>query len=220
MSISEKFIEKWKNDYDFKTVTTALVSFAVTVVFALYNGFLGICHSSLWHGTICVYYIILACLRGLIINTVRKYSRDEKRDETRKKVYIIVSGLLFILNSSLVVPIIIMIRQENPVNMTKIPAIAMAVYTVYKAIMASVNFRKKNRSALSLVRLLRSINFIDALVSILTLQYTLIMVNSTGEDIGSMRTLMIFTSTVIWIAILFLSVLAIINGIRGVKSKT
>jgi len=41
------FIDRWKNDYDFKTVVTAFGSLAVTVFFALYNGFLGIYYSSL-----------------------------------------------------------------------------------------------------------------------------------------------------------------------------
>ena len=51
--------DRWKNDYDFRTMAGALCSLAVTVIFAFYNSFLGIYHSSLWHGTICVYYIML-----------------------------------------------------------------------------------------------------------------------------------------------------------------
>ena len=47
MSKKRQFVEKWKNDYDFKTVTGALGSLAVTVIFAFYNGFLGIYHRSL-----------------------------------------------------------------------------------------------------------------------------------------------------------------------------
>ena len=77
--------------------------------------------------------------------------------------------LLLILNASLIVPITIMVKQQRPVTMTLIPAIAMAAYTTYKITMASVNLKRSKKTADSLVRFLRMISFIDALVSILTL---------------------------------------------------
>ena len=60
MSRVKQFFDRWKTDYDFKTVTTALGSLFVTALFALYNGFLGVYHASLWHGSICAYYLVLA----------------------------------------------------------------------------------------------------------------------------------------------------------------
>ena len=84
--------------------------------------------------------------------------------------------------------------------------------------MASVNLRKRRVSSDSLVWLLRTISFIDALVSILTLQNTLIMVNSHGENM-KMFQLTAVTSAVVWIAILLLSAVAIVKGIRRVKSE-
>lgn len=65
MSKGKQFLDRWKTDYDFKTVTGASGSLAMTVVFALYNGFLGVRHSSLRYGTICVYYIVLT---GLLLS--------------------------------------------------------------------------------------------------------------------------------------------------------
>ena len=63
MSGIKSFLNRWNSDFEFQTFTVSAVSFAVTVFFALYNGFLGIHHASLWHGTICTYYLVLAsCL--------------------------------------------------------------------------------------------------------------------------------------------------------------
>ena len=209
MSKIKKWIAKWKTDYDFKTVVSAVGSLVVTMVFAIYNGYLGIYYSSVWYGTICVYYIILTILRGLIVKHLR--NRQEK---SRKKVYFTASVLLLILNSSLIVPIYLMVVQQKPVNMTLVPAISMATYTTYKVTMASVNLKRRNRSADDLIRLLRSINFIDALVSIITLQNTLIMVNSKGEDTGLLP-LTALSSGAVWIAILVLSVIAVRRGFKG-----
>ena len=70
-SIKELF-DRWKSDYDFKTLAGALGALGLTGLFALYNGYLGIRYRSLWYGTICVYYLILILLRGLIVAAARK----------------------------------------------------------------------------------------------------------------------------------------------------
>ena len=49
----------------------------MTVLFALYNGYLGIAHRSVWTGSICVYYLILVLIRSMVILA-------EKRPETER----------------------------------------------------------------------------------------------------------------------------------------
>ena len=196
---------------------TAFGSMAATMIFAVYNGFLGIHHASLWHGSICVYYLVLILLRGMIVAAAKKISKQEKPGISGNRVYLTVSFLLLFLNFCLIVPIAIMIKQQKPVHLTLIPAITMAVYTTYKIIMASIHLRKRKTSSDNLVRLLRTISFIDALVSILTLQNTLIMVQSNGEG-TKILPVTIASSTAVWVAILLLSVVSIAQAIRSRKS--
>lgn len=217
MNKTKQFYARWKSDYDFKTVTASFGSLAVTVIFALYNGFLGVRHSSLWHGTICAYYLILSVLRGFLVLSEKKLAARGGDPRARDQVYLISAVLLFILNLSLVVPVSLLVLLQKPVELSLIPAIAMAAYTTYKIVMASVNLKKRKKSENKLVRLLRTINFIDALVSILTLQNTLIMVNMHGEG-NQMLTLSAVTSAVIMLAVLVLSVAAIRKGIVGLKN--
>ncbi len=66
------------------------------------------------------------------------------------------------------------------------------------------------------MRLLRTISFIDALVSILTLQNTLIMVNTKNGGAG-MLTLSAITGAVIMITVLAISVGEIIKGVSDIK---
>ena len=218
MSKGKQFLDRWKTDYDFKTVTGASGSLAMTVVFALYNGFLGVLHSSLWYGTICVYYIVLTGLRGVIIAARKRLAPADGREDAGNKAYLLAAALLLLLNLSLVIPVSLMVRQQKPVSLTLIPAIAMAAYTTYKVIMASINLKRRNRSADSLIRLLRTIGFIDALVSILVLQNTLIMVNTNGED-GEMLPFTAITSAAVMVAVLLLSAAAIIKGIARAKNR-
>ena len=218
MSRVKQFFDRRKTDYDFKTITAALGSLAVTALYALYNGFLGVSHASLWHGSICVYYLVLVILRTTVIAAGKKAGRKAEPNRALAKVYIASAALLLFLNVCLIVPVSLMVVRQKPVDMTLIPAITMAAYTTYKVVMSSVNLKRRKRSSDRLVRLLRTINFIDALVSVLSLQNTLIMVNMKGDG-SEMLTLSAITSAAIMLAVLALSIAAMIKGVISLKSK-
>ncbi len=214
MKGNNTFFEKWKNDYDFSTVMGAAGSLAITVLFALFNGFLGVYHASLWYGTYCAYYILLVVLRAFLISSRKKVLRSVTPDIARNKAYMVAAVLLLVLNISLVVPVTLMVVQQRPVNMTLIPAIAMAAYTTYKIIMASVNLKKRKKSSDCLVRLLRTISFIEALVSVLILQNTLIMVQTKGESSG-MLPLTASSTAAVMVTVLILCVGTIVQGAKN-----
>lgn len=91
--------------------------------------------------------------------------------------------------------------------MSLIPAIAVAFYTTIKVVNASLNLKKTKKVSNKLVVELRYINFIEALVSILTLQNTLIAVK--GE---SNKSDMILLSTISSIGILiFIIIITLLN---------
>lgn len=215
----KRYAERWKKDFNFKTLINAAGSFFITTAFALYNGFLGIYYRSVWNGCICVYYILLAVTRGIIPITEKKnLSRAEKADAYRKRTFKITSVVILLMNLALVVPISLMVLDSRPVNMGLIPAIAMAAYTTYKVVIASVNIKRMKRSSNILVRELRTINFIDALVSVLTLQNTLIIVNRT-EETGDMFVLTAVSSAAIYLVILALSVWRIVKELKLSKTS-
>ena len=94
MSRVKQFFDRWKTDYDFKTVTAALGSLFVTALFALYNGFLGVYHASLWHGSVCVYYLVLVGLRTMII-TARKNADQRAQSKRAQTSLCRVGGVAF-----------------------------------------------------------------------------------------------------------------------------
>ena len=122
---------RWRTAFDFKTILNAHGSLLVTFLFALYNGFLGLWHSSFWHGSIGVYYILLVLIRGTIIGTERrlfsqrnqdgKSSKDgkalkdanaarekESAGKVRRAVYQVNVVLLLILNICMIGPIMML----------------------------------------------------------------------------------------------------------------
>lgn len=129
--------------------------------------------------------------------------------------------MLLVLNMALILPISLMVTLEKPVNMGLISAIAMAAYTTYKLTMAFIHIQKQKRSKLNNVLIveLRTINFIDALVSILTLQNTLIMVNQTKTSANNMFTFSAISSAAIYVVILFTTVRLLEKGFRQIKKQ-
>ena len=220
MNRIRQLFARWKrgSDDDDRTFAAAAGSLAVTAVFALYNGFLGIYLSSLWYGTICVYYIVLAVFRGMIISAIKKVARKSNPERFRKRVYFASAALLLFLNICLVVPVSLLVIRMKPVNMSLIPAIGMAAYTTYKVIMSSVNLKRIKKSSDSLLKMLRTVSFIEALVSVLTLQNTLIMVNSKGDG-SEMLAISALSSLAIMLAVLALSAAAMKKGVSDLKRK-
>lgn len=174
----ESAVNRWKNEYEFKTVINSSLSFFITFIFALYNGFLGIRYKIIWNLSISVYYIFLVIMRGIIIK--QEYLFLTQGADNRQKIHTIVSIILIIMNSALIMPITLMVIDKKNVSISMIPAISIATYTTFKTIMASINLKKSKKSDDLLIKDLRNINFIDALISVLTLQNTLISVK--GEN--------------------------------------
>ena len=152
------------------------------------------------------------------MGTERRIATDRGSQRSRVRTQVAASALLLFLNLCLVMPLALMVKLEKPVEMTLIPAIAMAAYTTYRIIMASIHLRWRRISANHLVKLLRTINFVDALVSILVLQNTLIMVAS-HDTASRMTPLTAFTSGAIWLVILILSVVSLIGAVRRLKDR-
>lgn len=213
-----------ETDYRFKTLAGSALSFCVTVLFALYNGFLGVRRLSIWHGSICVFYLLLAAIRGVILLTEKNNAARDKAHaaKCRRRTFITSSVMLLLLNLSLILPVSLMVVMEKPVNMGLIPAITMAAYTTYKLTMAFIHLHRQKRCKHHniLIAQLRTINLIDALVSILTLQNTLIMVNQDQSSGNNMLTLSAISSAAIYTVILLITVRLLIVGLKTALYET
>lgn len=212
-----KFINKMKNDYVFRTFALSVLSLFVTVAFTGYNVFLAVVYKSSWNLSISVYYALLLCIRACVIFAEYKFYKagfsDTRKQSGRKKLFLSQSLLLFIIDLALIAPITMMATEQKAVDYSEIPAITIAAYTVYKIVSATVNYFKTRSGNHLSVRILRNVNFIDALVSLLSLQYTLIMTFGGGFD-GDMRILCAVSSFAVWALIIVISVITLIRAVR------
>lgn len=206
----------WRKDDAAKALVSALLSFGCTALFALYHGYLWLSYGSVWHGSIGGFYLLLMAVRGSLLLTernVRKRSAGE-RNLRRRRIFRISSVLLLGLDLVLILPVAMMALLAKPVYLGKIPSIAMAAYTTYKITMASIYIRRQRRhpDGNSLIAALRTVNFMDALVSVLTLQNTLIMVNGTEISQQELLPPTVLSSGVIYTAIVAITLRMLWKG--------
>lgn len=218
----KNIFKRLKEDYVFRTLIFASFSFIVTFAFCVFNLFIGFRDLIVWNIGIGIYYLLLVIIKLIVGGDELRWKKqkldDVEKEKRRENLYILQSFLLFIIDLALVVPITVMMLQEKVVDYSEIVAITIATYTVYKVVMSSINFYKTRKMNHLSVKIVRNVNFVDSLVSILTLQYTLIMTFGSGFDDG-LKTVCAISSFTIWIALIILSVVILVHAIKTKKNK-
>ena len=209
---SNGLLNRWRKARPFFARVGAVGSFAVTVVFALYNGGLGIWNASLWHGSICVYYILLSLLRGILLAVERKAGKAtlEIAEHHRRKGFYATSGIVLVMNAALLTPVSLMVLDQRPIQTGLTPAIASAAYTTYKISTAAVKWKRTNGTILD--RELSMLRLVDALASILVLQNTVIIAVDGGISPGMFQ-LVVISSAGIFLLIFAVSVAWFVRNI-------
>ena len=166
--------ERFFADYTFRTLMTATPSFLINVVYTIYNGVLGIMNQSVWFITMAVYYSLLGLMRYRAVSAGRKISRMEDPQQVERKQLSVIRTdgiLLMVLNLALCGVVLLTIAQETAKAYSEIMVISIAAYTFYKITMAVIKVRKMQSPILIAIR---NIGAADALVSMLTLQATML----------------------------------------------
>ena len=173
------------NDYGFRTVAVAVAALALNVVYAAFNGVMGIAVRSVWYGNLAAYYLFLAAVRCTALlrwRSARKRCGGAPPETERWKIYRLCGVLLLVLELALTAAVTEMVLSDSPSAHTEITAIAAAAYAFTKITLAVYNMAKTRRLHDPLLQSFRNIGLTDALVSLLALQTTMTAVFSDGAD--------------------------------------
>ncbi len=196
------FLDMWKDDYRVKTLSSSALSALIGLGFIIFNGILGVTYRSVFHISVCIYYILLAAVRGINVNALRKTISPQNAGMTSgyKRICLITHIMMIFTDFALIAPIAYMVQGRRSYEFGMIPAIIIAAYTMYRLAKGIINFNRARKEENVFIKELRTINLQDALVAILSLQNTLIVAN--GSDMRSMIQLTGWTSGGIWLLIL------------------
>lgn len=179
------------------------ISLFINLLYALYNGFLGVYGQSIWFMTMGIYYAILSCMRFIAIQCAYK-NRKNNRIE---KEYIIMKAdgiLLFLLTFVLTGSISLSLKYDLYKEYNEIIMITIATYTFYKVISAIVNFIKARKGNTPLIMTIRNISICDALVSLLSLEKS--MYATFGDENGNSHIMTILTGAGVCASIILIGI--------------
>ena len=173
-------------DYRYRTVLFAFNRLALNVIFALFNGVIGIYSRSAWYGTLSAYYILLSVMRFLAVRYDRRMAkREQDRERLADEIFVYHKcGILFlIMTVALVGMVILMVCSEEGHSYPGFLIYAVAAYTFYKIIISVINLVKIRKFKSPLLMAIRDIDYIDASVSILALQTAMFVSFGGGQEL-------------------------------------
>ncbi len=162
---------------------SAAAGFACNTVFAAGNIVLGVYFASAWLITMGAYYALLSIMRFVAVRMLQKRTGDDSpRKKARQVRTIKLDGiLLMVLTLVLSGTVTLTISNGKTLPENEILAIAIATYTFIKLSLAIAGTIGARHTHIALLRALKSIALVDALVSILFLQ-TILMDTFGGDD--------------------------------------
>lgn len=222
MSIREKIFDKIEStkigkralkEPRYRIILSAAFGFFINLLYAIYNGGLGIANRSVWFITMCAYYTILSTMRFSAVLCEYKNSRTASND-MEYFVMKLSGGLLTALSLVLTGVVYISLTENIAAKHETIVMITIATYTFYKITMAVIRAVKQRKNPSPLLAVIRNIGYADVAASVLTLQRS--MFASFGELNGRKEhTMNILTGAAVCLFVLILGLLMIVKGKKG-----
>ncbi|MGN0346387.1 MAG: hypothetical protein ACI4DU_03795 [Lachnospiraceae bacterium] len=179
------YTNKVTTDYRWRTILFAVPGMVSNIIFAAFNGVIGITSHSAWFGTLSAYYILLSIMRAGIVRQERAIAGiKEKQEHMRRElsVYRRNSVLFMFMAVVLAGAVILFLNAQGGNDYPGLTIYAVATYTFYKIIMSTIQVIKVGKRKSPLLSITRRIGYIDACVSILTLQTAMFASFAEGEE--------------------------------------
>ena len=175
-----KYARRWQDDMRLRINVSLYGSLAWNALYGLFQLWLGLYHHTVWFCSLGAYYICLGVMRFFLLLHTRKYAPGEKmRSELIK--FRACGWVFLVMNLALTLIIFFMVYWNRTFEHHMITAIAMAAYTFTAFTVAIVNAVKYRKNNSPVFAASKAINLTAALVSMLTLESTMLTTFSDGS---------------------------------------
>lgn len=168
-----RYARRWQEDTRLRVNVSLLGSLAWCGLYGIFQLWLGFYHHTFWFFSLGAYYICLGVMRFFLVRHTTRYAPGERMGDELKKYR--ACGIIFlVMNLALALIIFFMVYWNRTFDHHMITAIAMAAYTftsLTTAIINVIKFRKYNSPVYSATK---AISLTAALVSMLTLESTML----------------------------------------------
>lgn len=182
------FAKRVVSDYRYRTVLFAVPGLILNILFAVFNGLIGIRSRSAWYVTLAVFNGFLSLMRFAAVRYERRGSGREWTKELAVEeisVYRYCGILLIFMTIALAGAVVLLVHSEGGKTYPGYTIFIVAMYTFYKVIAAVINVVKAGKLKSPLLMAIRSIGYVNACVSLLFLQTA--MLTSFGNGMVEME---------------------------------
>ena len=168
-----KYARRWQDDTRLRVNVSLYGLLAWNALYGIFQLWLGFYHHTFWFYSLGAYYICLGVMRFFLARHTTRYAPGE-RMQTELKKYRACGIVFLVMNLALALIIFFMVYWNRTFEHHMITAIAMAAYTftaLTTAIINVIKYRKYNSPVFSASK---AISLAAALVSMLTLESTML----------------------------------------------
>lgn len=149
-----------------------VLSLVVNILYGLYNGILGVFNHSWWFVSLCAYYILLSVMRFAVLMASKKQTEENASPEF---VMHFIGYMFIVLSVVLAGMTYLSYKSDRGTKYHQIVMITIALYSFTKLTYAIVKLIKNIGHTTPYKKTLLYISFADALVSIYSLQMSMLV---------------------------------------------
>ena len=212
-----KYARRWQDDTRLRVNVSLYGSLAWNALYGIFQLWLGFYHHTFWFYSLGAYYICLGVMRFFLVRHTTRYAPGERMQAELKKYR--ACGIVFlVMNLALALIIFFMVYWNRTFEHHMITAIAMAAYTftaLTTAIINVIKYRKYNSPVFSASK---AINLAAALVSMLTLESTMLTTFGDGTmTVVAQKWMLGATGGAISVLIVATAIYMIVVGTKKLK---
>lgn len=211
-----KYIQLYSSDARLRVKLSLYGSVAMNTAYALFQLGMGFYYHSVWFYALCGYYALLAIMRFFLLkDTLRVVTGQEKQAEWRR--YRFCGALLVAMNITLAVIVAYIVHQNRGFEHGEIVTITLAAYTFTAVTMAIINIVKYRKYESPLFSAAKAISLTAALVSLLSLETSMLTAFGDGETALFRQIITASTGGVVCLLVLAMASYMIIRSTKELE---
>lgn len=168
-----KYARRWHDDTRLRMNVSLYGALAWNALYGVFQLWLGFYHHTFWFYSLGAYYICLGVMRFFLVRHTRKYAPGENM-HTELIRYRACGWVFLVMNLALSLIVFFMVYWNRTFTHHEITTIALAAYTFLSLTMAIVNIVKYRKYESPVFSAAKAISLAAALVSMLTLESTML----------------------------------------------
>lgn len=172
---------RYVKDIKFRTEVSLGIGFTINLLYIIMKMISGIYYRSAWFIALAVYYAMLAAMRFLLLSC-KRWPEGKARQKLELRRYRSCGVALLFMNIALAEIVAFMVHQNRGYEYPGTLIYAMAAYSFYAVISATINVIKFRRHKSPILSAAKAINLVAAMVSILSLETAMLAQFGRGND--------------------------------------